>query len=270
MKIGIVTISCNQSKYLAEAIDSVHTADPEQLEYVIVDPGSTDGSRDIIERYRRRFSHIILEPDHGPPDGLNKGFAATGADILGYLNSDDRFSPGALDYVLGYFEEHPGIDVLCGAIRIIDEDGKPSLRRRTPDPVDLRRYAYETCFFWQQATFFRREAFLKTNGFNAGSKTAWDGELVVDMALAGCAFGYVNKLLGDFRIYEESITGSRRLSAALRKDRRHMREKIMRSGVPGASRLEIRVMKALYKFNVRRHWSYLFAGEELAPNQVSG
>jgi glycosyltransferase involved in cell wall biosynthesis len=115
MKIGIVTISCNQSKYLAEAIDSVHTADPEQLEYVIVDPGSTDGSRGIIERYRRRFSHIILEPDHGPPDGLNKGFAATGADILGYLNSDDRFSPGALDYVLGYFERIPGS--MCSAVR---------------------------------------------------------------------------------------------------------------------------------------------------------
>ena len=263
MRIGIVTISYNQASYLAEAIHSVQVADPERLEYVIVDPGSTDGSREIIERHRRRFSSIILEPDQGPPDGLNKGFAATTADVVGYLNSDDRFAPGALDYVLRYFERRPEIDVLCGAIRIIDERGEASIRRRTPDRIDLRRYAYETCFFWQQATFFRREAFLKTGGFNIHSKTAWDGELVVDMALAGCRFAYTNKLLGDFRIYSDSITGSGRLSEALRADRAHMREKILSAGIPGASGLEVRVMKALYKVNLRRHWSYLFDGEEL-------
>ncbi len=263
MKIGVVTISYNQANYLAEAIESVQVADPERLDYVIVDAGSTDGSREIIERYRRRFGRILLEPDEGPPDGLNKGFAATDADILGYLNSDDCFAPGALDYVLCYFERHPEVDVLCGAIRIINENGAPSIRRRTPDRIDLRRYAYESCFFWQQATFFRRNAFLKTQGFNLGSKTAWDGELVVDMALAGCRFAYTNKLLGDFRIYSHSITGSGRLSGELLRDRAHMRDKILRAGIPRASGLEVRLMKTLYKFNLRRHWSYLFAGEDL-------
>jgi glycosyltransferase involved in cell wall biosynthesis len=264
MKVGIVTISFNQASYLAEAIASALVADPERLEYVIVDAGSNDGSRKIIERYRRRFHRILFEPDNGPPDGLNKGFAATTADILGYLNSDDRFTPGALDYVLRYFERHAEVDVLCGAIRIIDENGHASIRRRTPDRIDLRRYAYESCFFWQQATFFRRDAFLKTGGFNLASQTAWDGELVVDMALAGCRFAYTNKLLGDFRIYGDSITGSGRLSEALRRDRAHMRDKILRAGIPRASSLEARMMKILYKFNLRRHWSYLFAAEDLA------
>jgi GT2 family glycosyltransferase len=210
---------------------------------------------------------VIFEPDQGPPDGLNKGFAATSADILGYLNSDDCFTPGALDYVLRYFEKHPDVDVLCCAIRIIDEQGRPSIRRRTPDRIDLRRYAYETCYFWQQATFFRREAFLKTGGFNLSSRTAWDGELVVDMALAGCRFAYTNKLLGDFRIYDDSITGSGRLREALGHDRVHLREKIVAAGFAPASGMEVRVMKTLYKFNLRRHWSYLFAGEELESNR---
>ncbi|HXA04241.1 MAG TPA: glycosyltransferase family 2 protein [Bryobacteraceae bacterium] len=263
MRIGIVTISYNQASYLTEAIESVQVADIERLEYVMVDPGSTDGSRDIIERFRRRFSRIILEPDKGPPDGLNKGFAATTADVVGYLNADDRFTPGALDYVVRYFERRPDVDVLCGAIRIIDENGEASIRRRTPDRIDLRSYAYETCFFWQQATFFRREAFLKTGGFNVQSKTAWDGELVVDMALAGCRFAYTNKLLGDFRIYGDSITGSGRFAEALRSDRAHMREKILRAGIQRASGFEVRAMKAFYKFNLRRHWSYFFGGEEL-------
>jgi hypothetical protein len=83
------------------------------------------------------------------------------------------------------------------------------------------------------------------------------------MALAGCRFAYTNKILGDFRIYSDSITGSGRLSAALRLDRVHMREKILSAGVPPASTLEVRVMKALYKFDLRRHWSYLFEPEEL-------
>ena len=195
---------------------------------------------------------------------MNKGFAATTAGILGYLNSDDRFAPGALDFVLGYFESHPEIDVLCGAIRIIDEHGAPGVRRRTPDKLDLRRYAYEACFFWQQATFFRREAFLKTAGFNAASQTTWDGELVVDMALANCTFGYTRTILGDFRIYGDSITGSGRLQMARRHDRAHIRAKILKAGIPPASNGEARLMKVLYKFNFRRQWSYLFDYEDLA------
>src|ERR1017187_7879988 len=72
MKLGIVTISYNQAGYLQEAIDSVALADLSRLVYVIVDPGSTDGSRDVITRNRHRFPRAILEPDNGPADGLNK------------------------------------------------------------------------------------------------------------------------------------------------------------------------------------------------------
>jgi glycosyltransferase involved in cell wall biosynthesis len=266
MRIGIVTISYNQAKYLAEAIESVQVAPPARVDHVIVDAGSADGSREVIEKYRGRFSRIIFEPDRGPPDGLNKGFLATTAGILGYINSDDRFRPGALDYVLRYFDGHPDADVLCGAILVIDEHGRPSIRRRTPDRIDLRRYAYQACFFWQQATFFRREAYLRTAGFNLSSETVWDGELVVDMALAGCRFAYTNKLLGDFRIHRDSITGSGRLREALGRDQARLREKILSAGIPRGLSLEVQAMKMLYKLNPRRHWSYLFGGRELGAS----
>lgn len=271
MNLGIVTVSLNQAQYLAEAIESVRIASPARLRYVIVDPGSTDGSRQIIEHYRDRFSQVILEPDRGPADGLNKGFAGfANDDILGYLNADDRFTPGALDYVLGYFERHPEVDVLCGAIRIIDGSGRPSPRRRTPDRIDLRRYAYEVCFFWQQATFFRCRAFKKSGGFNANNRTAWDGELVVDMALAGCRFGYLNQCLGDFRVYDAMTLGSGRLPQSRIEDRRNMREKILQAGIRPASRWEQRAMKLSYKFNLNRHLSYLCAGVMPAAPQAAG
>jgi glycosyltransferase involved in cell wall biosynthesis len=258
--LGIVTISFNQARFLTECIESVKLSDRSRLRYAIVDPGSTDGSRELIEKYKDRFSATLLEPDKGPADGLNKGFAACPADVYGYLNSDDRFRPGALDRVLDYFDHHPETDVLLGAIALIDEDGKESPRKRTQDrPFDLRKYAVCACNVFQQGTFFRREAFQKTRGFNLESQTAWDAELVVDMALAGCRFDYTNRILGDFRIYPQSITGSQRLREGYKRDREYLRNKIRDAGIPPYSPLQAKLVKMAHKFNPVRHVSYFLA-----------
>ena len=97
MKLSIVTISFNQADYLEEAMVSILEQDYDDIEYIIVDAGSTDGSRDIIERYRDRIAVVVLEPDEGPADGLNKGFARASGDIYGYLNADDAFLPGNVE-----------------------------------------------------------------------------------------------------------------------------------------------------------------------------
>jgi glycosyltransferase involved in cell wall biosynthesis len=260
MLLGIVTISFNQARFLTECIESVKVSDSARLRYVIVDPGSTDGSRELIESYKERFSAILLEPDKGPADGLNKGFSACDADVYGYLNSDDRFRPGALDWVLQYFDDHPETDILLGAIAMIDENGRVSLRKRTQDrPFDLRKYAVCACNVFQQGTFFRREAFLKTKGFNEASKTAWDSELVVDMALAGCRFDYTNRILGDFRVYPQSITGSQRLRQGFIEDREYLRRKIWDAGIPPYSPWQATLVKMGHKFNPVRHLAYFLA-----------
>jgi len=247
MRVGIVTISWNQAGYLQPAIDSVNLAGPGDLAYVMVDPGSTDGSREIIERNRQRFRRIILEPDRGPADGLNKGFAACDADVYGYINSDDSFSPGALDYVTGYFRDHPQIDLLFGAIRIIDERGRPSFRGRAPDRMDARRFAAGACFAWQQATFFRRELFERVGGFNPETRVIWDAELVLKMLLAGARIGYTNAILGNFRIYPASITGSGRLAEA----ERQVYERFAR--LAPMPPLQARFERLKYKLNPARH-----------------
>jgi glycosyltransferase involved in cell wall biosynthesis len=260
MTLGIVTISFNQVQYLSECIESVTMSDSSKLRYVMVDPGSTDGSRELILRYQDRFSSIVLEPDKGPADGLNKGFARCPADVYGYLNSDDRFRPGALDWVLDYFENHPQTDILLGAIAMIDGNGHARLRKRTQDrPFDVRKFAVCACNVFQQGTFFRREAFARTDGFNLESKTAWDSELVVDMALAGSTFDYTNKVLADFRIYPQSITGSKRLWKGLREDREHLRKKIWSAGIAPYSPVEERLVKWAHRLNPARQISYLLA-----------
>ncbi len=261
MRISIVTISFNQGAFLRECIGSVAMQKKPGDEYIVVDPGSSDESRAIIrESGGRDIDHSVLQPDRGPADGLNKGFALASGDVLGYVNADDRLVPGALQFVRSFFIRHSWVDVLCGAIRIIDERGTVSMRKRTADCFDLRRYAAGICTVGQQATFFRRRAFQAAGGFNAGNRICWDGELLVDLALAGARFATVRRTLGDFRIYGTSITGSGKFTAKLRAEHARIGEKIAARGVPLYSARETRLQRALYKVNLWRLLGYYFAG----------
>ena len=99
MKFSIVTISFNQSVFIEKAILSVIGQDYPDIEYIVVDPGSTDGSRDIIEKYRTKIHKTIFEPDQGPGQGLNRGFAQASGEIYGYINADDYYEPDAFRHV---------------------------------------------------------------------------------------------------------------------------------------------------------------------------
>jgi glycosyltransferase involved in cell wall biosynthesis len=257
VKLGIVTISFNQARFLAESIESVASQKTTGCEYVIVDPGSTDGSQEIIQRYAGAIDAVMLQPDRGPGDGLNKGFARTTADVLGYINSDDRFAAGAVEFVCSFFERRPEVDVLCGAIRMIDDHGRVAWRRRTADQFDLRRYEAGICTVGQQATFFRRSAFQAAGGFNVENQTCWDGELLVDMALAGASFATVRRVLGEFRVYPASITGSGRLQQRLEADRRRIAAKIAARGVALYPPRGVAMRRLAYKLDVVRHLGYL-------------
>src|SRR5437773_10138654 len=99
MKFSIVTISYNQARFLEQAICSVLDQDYEDVEYIVADPGSTAGSREIIDRYRSRIAAVVFEPDAGPGDALNKGFAQASGEIYGSLNADDQDLPATLTKV---------------------------------------------------------------------------------------------------------------------------------------------------------------------------
>ena len=262
MVIGIVTISYNQGRFLKQAMESVRVGGGNEVEYVIVDPGSFDGSRDIIQHAGSRFTTVILEPDHGPADGLNKGFAGLKrAAVCGYLNADDRLAPDALDYVCWYFDEHPKVDVLFGSILIIDQNGRPSLRARRVQRFSLREYSEGISGIWQPATFFRRETFLKTTGFNVANKTCWDSELVVDMVLGGASVGYTERILGDFRIYEGSLTnGGIHNTEAHFRSHEFIKNKIRASGVQSRPVGIARIARAFNKLNPYRHASNVVVG----------
>lgn len=238
MKISIVTISFNQGAYLEEAILSVLNQEGIDLEYIVVDPGSTDQSRDIIEKYKDRIDKIVFEKDKGPGDGLNKGFSYATGDILGYLNADDVLYPGALKEVMDCFLQTPDVDVLSGHGYIIDETGKKIYKvfssKLSSSRFIKKRYTIGYTSIVQQSTFFTKEIFVRTGGFDNSYRIMWDGALSVDFMNLNARFRTVNRFWSGFRIYSNSITGSGQHNDTKALDTyRRMQERAGLSPIPG-------------------------------------
>lgn len=217
MKFSVVTISFNQAEFLERTIQSVISQEGVDLEYIIVDPGSTDGSRDIIERYRSHFAHVVYDKDNGPADGLNKGLALASGDWFGYLNSDDCYLPGGLKRIETAISRYPDAAVIVGngvIIDVHDRVTKTSYSKR----YTLNALRYGRPVALQQSTFYRAEPFRAINGFNVENHTCWDGEILADFVLAGYSIKNIPDLTGAFRIYSSSITGSGRLFDQCQRD----------------------------------------------------
>jgi len=229
VKISIVTISFNQAPFLELAIRSIVEQGYKDLEYIVVDPGSTDGSREIIEKYRSKITKVIFEKDSGPADGLNNGFSCATGEIFGFINADDALLPGSLWNVSNYFEKNLEVDVVCGSGSIIDAEDRV-MKRVQPTRFSKRLYVYGAVTFLQQSTFFRKKAFLETDGFNKDNRTCWDGELFLDMAVHHQKFGILHKDLALFRIYNTSISGSGNLSDIYKKDCNRIFKKVTGRG----------------------------------------
>jgi glycosyltransferase involved in cell wall biosynthesis len=225
MKISIVTISFNQGRFLREAIASIVEQRYEALEYVVVDPGSTDESRAIIQKYSPKIDKIILEPDQGAADGLNRGFAVATGEIFGYINADDVLLPGALHCVADAFERNPSVDVIFGDAIQLSESGNVVQRLRSTF-WNKYLYAIGGSTVLQQATFFRAASFRNSGGFNIDNRTCWDGELLVDLDLSGAKFKQIDAVLGGFRIYGTSISGSGNHAEKCRPDHQRIFEKV--------------------------------------------
>lgn len=226
MRLSIVTISLNQAPFIKRALRSVLDQDDVDVEYIVVDAGSTDGSREILERYRSRLAALILEPDDGPADGLNKGVGSATGDVLGYLNADDAYLPGALARAAAAFVADPSADVVYAHGYLVDSAGR-LVRRLRSTTFDARRYVRGAVTVVQQATFIRRTAFEAVGGFNAANRTSWDGELLVDLALAGRRLKLVDEYWGVFTIHSRSITGTGTNGAAYHADCRRLFERVM-------------------------------------------
>lgn len=204
LRVSIVTISYNQAEYIEECILSVINQDYPNLEYILVDANSTDGTREIIEKYRDDIDIIIIEKDRGPADGLNKGFKSSSGQVLGFINADDYLLPNAISSIVKS-KILKSYDLISGNGYIVDSDGTVK-NHFISRKFNLKHYCLGASVLCQQSTFFTREIFNKVGGFNINNRIAWDGEFWVDCALNSAKFSNSNEYFSCFRIYENTIT----------------------------------------------------------------
>ena len=154
-KISVVTPSFNQGQYIEATIRSVLEQDYPNLEYIIIDGGSTDGTVEIIEKYSEHLAYWVSEPDEGQTDALIKGFDRASGDILCWLCSDDLFESRTLHEVAEIFTEHPDWQVVYGDSFWIDADSRPI---RFKKEIDFNRFIwmYDHNYLPQPSTFWRR------------------------------------------------------------------------------------------------------------------
>lgn len=215
MKISIVTISYNQANYLPYCIESILNQTDCEFEYIVVDPGSTDQSRQIINSYGNKIIKVFAK-DKGPADGLNKGFSLATGRIFAFVNSDDYLLPGALKVVTNFFNHHDDQCFLTG--HGFSELASGSRSRVTPNVLTSQNMLHRAAVLFQQGTFFPATLYKSANGFNIDNTTCWDYELFLKFLLGGAKHFVIPNDLAVFRLHEGSISGSGRLNDRYFKD----------------------------------------------------
>lgn len=196
-RITIVMPSFNQCQFVRQALESVFSQGYPNLETIVLDAGSTDGTRDVLREYESQITHLILEPDKGQSDALQKGFNLSTGTYLTWLNTDDLLEPDALFRAMEAFKRFQ-VDMVTGGCRVVSEAGEeldrhfPALPFGRPVPLETARIMdflgswSRGDFFYQPEVFFTREIWSKAGGFfHPEAYYSMDYDLWVRMALAG-------------------------------------------------------------------------------------
>lgn len=207
MKFSVVTPSFRHARFIERTLDSVERQEGVRVEHMVCDAGSDDGTRAILEARGARV-RWVSEPDAGQADAVNKGIRATDGDIIGWLNSDDVYYPGALARVAAFFARHPEVDVVYGEADHIDLEDR-AFEAYPTEAWSVERLR-EACIVCQPAAFFRRSAAERHGLLDPTLQYCMDYEYWIRLALGGARFAYLPHKLAGSRLYADNKTlGSR-------------------------------------------------------------
>ena len=202
--VSIITPSYNQAIYLEATIQSVLAQDYPNIEYIVVDGGSSDGSLEIIKQYADRLAWWVSEPDQGQTDAINKGFAQATGKYLAWLNSDDTYEPHAVAEMVAYLESHPEVGLVYGDTNFIDQHDNV-IGRFPAAQTDYKRLQQGYVHVGQQAAFWRAELWQQVGPLDPSYYFAMDYDLWVRLARVSEVV-YLPRLWANFRLHGDSKT----------------------------------------------------------------
>jgi glycosyltransferase involved in cell wall biosynthesis len=205
LKFSVVTPSYNQATYLPQTIASVLEQNYPNLEYLVIDGGSTDGTVEILRHYHLSQLRWWSEADNGQAEAINKGFKRTTGEIISWLNSDDVYLPQSFARVSKFFEQNPQVRAVYGDYQVIDGRGKLLLRKQEI-PFDYNILLYGLDYISQPTVFFRREILAQCGYLDETLHYGLDWEYWLRLAKYGVIFAHLSHDLAATRWHGQAKT----------------------------------------------------------------
>lgn len=207
-KISVITPSFNQAAYLERTILSVLDQDYPNIEYIIIDGGSTDGSVDIIRQYAHRLTHWVSEPDRGQAHAINKGLQQATGKWVAWQNSDDFFYPGTFLQLAQMAAIEPDADLIIGNMNLIDKDDMLLRDIKYVRPTYLSMLA-EGMVLTNQAAFWKRDVHLQIGFLNESLDCAFDFDWFLRLLQHKRKSIHVPRAWGALRLHDETKSSNR-------------------------------------------------------------
>jgi glycosyltransferase involved in cell wall biosynthesis len=203
--VTLVTPSMNQGRFLEAAIRSVLLQGYPNLEYMVIDGGSEDVTRDILTRYDEHLAYWEISPDRGQSDAINKGWRRASGTYLWWLNADDMLAPLSLMETVGYLERHPEADLVYGHLDILDEDGNVRAKQ-LHRPFDLEAYIVDYRILPQPGALMRRDTLDSVGFLDDRLHYILDRDYYTRLALAGHRMDFHPRVLARLRVHPAAKT----------------------------------------------------------------